>query len=350
MAKDVIIRGVTYQGVEKLSLPVSGGSALYRDTSDGDAVAGEIITGKKAYNANGAVNGNMVNQGAVSGAISDKDTPYTIPAGYHNGSGTVDIASAQKALLLPGNIRDGVTILGVTGTYSGGGGGPTASDAILTVIVPTGSNVTATKGGVTLLPTIWTTAQDVSKDCALFIIPSSLFDSQNSWTVTASLSGDTATETVTIDSNKQYDMELAYVTWLYKAGNTYDSLTGGWALAAASGSATYANNTTDGQMEVVVADVSSFQCYLHTVSKVDVTNYSKLYCRVKNITNKEMRLCITSVNSRDASIVAGTLIQNASDFTEFNLDVSTYVGSYYIGFRNQARAATWCVNAVWLEE
>ena len=91
-----------------------------------------------------------------------------------------------------------------------GGGGPSASDAILTVTVPTGSTVTATKGGVTLTPTMWVQAADNTLDCALFVVAPSLFDAQNAWTATASLSGDTASATVTIDSNEQYDMILSY--------------------------------------------------------------------------------------------------------------------------------------------
>ena len=234
---------------------------------------------------------------------------------------------------------------------TGGGGGPTTSDAILTVTVPTGSTVTMTKGGVTLTPTMWVQAADNTLDCALFVIGPSLFDAQNAWTVTASLSDDQATDEVTIDAAEQYALELSYATYLYKAGNTYDALTGGWALAAATGSATYTNNTTAGQMEVTVADVSSYQSFLHTVSKITLTGYSRLGCRAKNVTNKTLRLCISASNARDAAVTAGTLIENASsDFVTFTLDISTYTGDYYVGFRNQDRAAEWYVNAVWLEE
>ena len=217
MAQDVIVRGVTYSGVEKLSLPVSGGSALFRDTSDADASASDVLSGKKAFNANGEINGSMPNQGAASGTISDKDTPFQIPQGYHNGSGSVEIAAAQKALLVPGNIRDSVTILGVTGNYTGGGG-PTASDAVLLVTVPANSTVTATKGQTTLVPTMWTTAADSSLETALFVIGSSLFDSVNPWTVTATLGTNTASDTITINSNKEYDLELSYILWIIKDG------------------------------------------------------------------------------------------------------------------------------------
>lgn len=54
----------------------------------GNAVAADVLTGKTFMNANGAETGSMVNNGAVSETL-DAGQSYTIPVGYHNGSGTV---------------------------------------------------------------------------------------------------------------------------------------------------------------------------------------------------------------------------------------------------------------------
>lgn len=59
--------------------------------------------------------------GAVTGTISTKTGTYTIQAGYHNGSGKVSISSTEQAKIIAGNIKNGVSILGVTGTYTGEG-------------------------------------------------------------------------------------------------------------------------------------------------------------------------------------------------------------------------------------
>lgn len=59
------------------------------------------------------------NRGAADGAISTVDGDYTIQAGYHNGSGKVSIAAAEKLKLIASNIKSGVTILGVVGSYIG---------------------------------------------------------------------------------------------------------------------------------------------------------------------------------------------------------------------------------------
>lgn len=60
-------------------------------------------------------------RGAVTGTISTKAGQYAVPVGYHNGSGKVSIASAEQEKIVAGNIKSGVTILGVVGSYSGEG-------------------------------------------------------------------------------------------------------------------------------------------------------------------------------------------------------------------------------------
>lgn len=90
------------------------------DTSDATATASEILTGSSAYVNGNKVNGAMVNNGAVDAYISDADQVYTVPIGFHDGSGTVQLSAAEVAKLKNhANIKNGVTILGETGTYSG---------------------------------------------------------------------------------------------------------------------------------------------------------------------------------------------------------------------------------------
>jgi hypothetical protein len=87
-------------------------------TADADVLASEILVGKTAYKNGEKVTGTMKNNGGVAGVISSKDQVYTVPQGYHDGSGKVQIDATEQSKLIASNIRDGVTILGVTGSMS----------------------------------------------------------------------------------------------------------------------------------------------------------------------------------------------------------------------------------------
>lgn len=104
---------------DKSGAPITGSCTFDANTQDATATAAEILKSKTAYVKGSKVTGSMPNNGAVEGYISDKTQPYTIPAGYHDGSGSAGIAPAEASKLIPSNIKDGVSILGVTGTYAG---------------------------------------------------------------------------------------------------------------------------------------------------------------------------------------------------------------------------------------
>lgn len=100
---------------------ITGTCTFDADTSDASASASEILATKTGYVNGQKVTGAMPNQGGVTGELSDLSSPYTIPAGYHDGSGSVGVEATEAAKIIPGNIKEGVEILGVTGTYTGEG-------------------------------------------------------------------------------------------------------------------------------------------------------------------------------------------------------------------------------------
>ena len=114
---DKLAYGVTAHG--KDGAPITGTSTYDADTSDATATAAEILATKTAYVNGSKVTGTMPNRGAITGTISTKAQQYTVPQGYHDGSGKVGISSTEQAKLIATNIRQGITILGVEGSMSG---------------------------------------------------------------------------------------------------------------------------------------------------------------------------------------------------------------------------------------
>lgn len=69
----------------------------YQDTSPVTAGAGDVLANKVIVNADGeTVAGTMPNNGAVSKTLDAATKSYTVPAGYHDGTGKVQIVTEEK--------------------------------------------------------------------------------------------------------------------------------------------------------------------------------------------------------------------------------------------------------------
>lgn len=124
--------------------------AQYGDTTGDDAVAANILSSKKAHsNNNGsavAVTGSMTNNGAVSKTLdaTTNNQSYTVPAGYHNGSGTVSISletksatpttSSQDVTPTSGKVLSKVTVAAIPAKY-----GDTTGDTAVAADVVAGA-------------------------------------------------------------------------------------------------------------------------------------------------------------------------------------------------------------------
>ena len=116
VTEDKLLKGATAH--DKSGAPITGTCTYDADTQDATAAVAEILEGKTAYARGTKLTGTMPNKGAVNGTIATKEA-YTIPMGFHDGSGTVSLDATESAKLIAGNIKKGISILGVEGTYGG---------------------------------------------------------------------------------------------------------------------------------------------------------------------------------------------------------------------------------------
>lgn len=120
ISPDKLAKNITAH--DKSGAPIVGTSTPDVDSSDATAAVAEILKGKTAYARGTKLTGTMPDNGAVDGQITAVSEKYTIPTGFHDGSGTVQIDATEQAKIIAKNIREGITILGVTGTMSGNEG------------------------------------------------------------------------------------------------------------------------------------------------------------------------------------------------------------------------------------
>ncbi len=114
---DKILKGFKTHGAD--GEPIVGTCDFDTKTADITTLPSEVLKDKPFGRGGNVEIGTMPNNGAVTGEISTKAGTYTVPQGYHDGGGKVAIDSTEQAKLIPDNIREGVTILGVAGTMSG---------------------------------------------------------------------------------------------------------------------------------------------------------------------------------------------------------------------------------------
>lgn len=100
----------------------------YQDVSSVTAGAGDVLTGKVFVTAQGVVTpGEMINNGAVDKTLDITSISYTVPKGFHSGTGKVKIVletksvtptkSAQKVTPTTGKVLSEVTVAAIPDKY-----------------------------------------------------------------------------------------------------------------------------------------------------------------------------------------------------------------------------------------
>lgn len=178
--------------------------------------------------------------------------------------------------------------------------------ATINITYPAGSTCTCTDGTTTL------TAPDTSGTWAC-IVPNA-----GTWTVSSTDGDKSKSADVVIITNGQTEsVTLLYITYLFKDGETYDSLTGGWGGTV---------NAEKQALEFLVAAGKTVN--MATKSKVDMTDYSTISAKTDaNIRDVSLSLIIED-SFASSRPLAQAALATASD--EVSLDISNITGSHLI--------------------
>lgn len=234
----------------------------------------------------------------------------------------------------------------VLNMVGGGGGSLSATDALLRVQAPAGSTVTITKGSTTKTDQGHENADDSTVYDYYFIIHQSQFDSTTPWTVTATLGTQTASDTVLISENAEYDIELSYGFYLYNNGDLRTAVTGGWSYAAFLSTSNYSAGTLDtaynGTTCYLSASGQNRQISAVTVNKIDVTDYNALRIEVSDYTFAGSGYRELDLVSSRGNVSSPAAQVNIDSTGTFSIDVSSITGSYYIGLYLNSGSAGSC--------
>lgn len=177
--------------------------------------------------------------------------------------------------------------------------------ATINITYPSGSTCTCSDGTTTL------SAPDTSGTWVCTV------PNAGKWTVTStdgdkSKSGDAL---ITTDGQTE-SVTLLYITYLFKDGETYDSLTGGW------------QGTIDSEKKAIRLDAAAGKTNsVWTKSKVDLTNFSTVSARTNSNASIGFNIIIASAINTSGQVATASL--NGTE-TELSLDISSITGEYFV--------------------
>lgn len=233
--------------------------------------------------------------GSTTKTASEKNGTWTF-SGLDIGTWTITATKGSSIATQDVDITR-LTVEYVTITYF---------SATINVTYPAGSTCTCSDGTTTL------TAPNTSGSWTCIVY------NAGTWTATATDGDKSKSADVVITTDGQTEsVTLLYITYLFKDGETYDSLTGGW------------QGTVNAEKQALQLIVQAGKTQnVHTKSKVDMTDYSTISVKTDaNVHNVSLYLIIEDSYAASKPVAKAEL-DTASD--EVSLDISNITGSHFI--------------------
>ena len=179
--------------------------------------------------------------------------------------------------------------------------------ATINITYPAGSTCTCSDGTTTL------SAPDTSGTWVCTV------PNAGTWTVSSTDGDKSKSADVVITTDGQTEsVTLLYVTYLFKDGETYDSLTGGW------------QGTIDAEKKVIWLNATAGKTNsAYPKSKIDLTNYDTVSAVVDENVSAYGAFSLYIMGVLGQSAVASATL-GAGTATRVDLDVSSVTGSYYV--------------------
>lgn len=177
--------------------------------------------------------------------------------------------------------------------------------ATINITYPAGSTCTCSDGTTTL------SAPDTSGTWAC-IVPNA-----GTWTASSTDGDKSESADVVITTDGQTEsVTLLYITYLFRGGETYDSLTGGW------------QGTVNAEKQALeLAAAAGKTASVYTKSKVDLTNFSTVSARTNSNVYIGLNIIIASAINTSGKVATASL--NGAK-TELSLDISNITGEYFV--------------------
>lgn len=173
------------------------------------------------------------------------------------------------------------------------------------------------------------------------------------WTVTATNGEDTTTQDVLVDAAVDYEIEMDYRLWLYREGEEFEDVTGGWVSVRSQSGSSYPMGTATKNGDNLYLSAVRQSAGWTFNNTVDVTEYNTL----KAVVTTPSNFC-GSMNLYTGTAYPDNSIARIDNFTsltegEVQLDISNVTGEYkvHLGtwFTGTSVATTLTIHKVWLE-